>query len=57
MLAASVISTINVDLPCAKSSLAPIREQIRLIDPIVAEYAGTKLPIVPEMIMAFDAYM
>ena len=45
MLATSVISTINVLWPDARSSDAPTRVNIRSTMPILAFWAGTKLPI------------
>ena len=45
MLAASVISTIKVDRPLARSSEAPILVKIWSIGPRVAVFAGTKDPI------------
>ena len=41
----SVISTIKVDCPAERSSLAPMRVKIRSTMPIWAWAAGTKLPI------------
>ena len=43
--ATSVISTIKVDWPEARSSLAPIRVNTRSTTPTRAERAGTKEPI------------
>ena len=43
--AASVISTINVDRPLARSSLAPIRVKTRSMGPRTQSLAGTKLPM------------
>ena len=45
MLATSVISTIKVLCPLARSSDAPTRVKIRSTTPIFALSAGTKLPI------------
>ena len=45
MLAASVISTMNVLWPRLSSSLAPTRVKMRSAMPICAACAGTKLPI------------
>ena len=45
MLAASVISTMNVLWPRLSSSLAPTRVKMRSARPIRACRAGTKLPI------------
>ena len=45
MFATSVISTIKVLCPLARSSEAPTRVKIRSTMPISAEEAGTKLPI------------
>ena len=42
--AASVISTMNVERPPARSSAAPMRVKIASIGPITARAAGTKLP-------------
>jgi hypothetical protein len=42
--AVSVISTMKVLRPRAKSSLAPMRAKIRSATPMVARWAGTKLP-------------
>ena len=44
MLAVSIISTMKVDSPRARSSLAPTRVKIRSTTPISAASAGTKLP-------------
>ena len=45
ILATSVISTMKVDWPEARSSEAPTRVKIRSTRPIFALFAGTKLPI------------
>ena len=45
MLAASVISTMNVLCARLSSSLAPTRVKMRSARPILAAVAGTKLPI------------
>ena len=45
MLATSVISTMKVDWPLARSSEAPTRVKIRSTTPILAFSAGTKEPI------------
>ena len=45
MFAVSVISTMNVERPPARSSEAPMRVKIRSTGPIVADSAGTKLPM------------
>ena len=45
MLATSLISTINVDLPDDKSSLAPTLVNILSTTQIFADEAGTKQPI------------
>ena len=45
MLAVSVISTIKVERPLAKSSDAPIRVKILSTGPIFALCAGIKLPM------------
>jgi hypothetical protein len=45
MLAVSFISTMKVDWPRARSSLAPTRVKMRSTRPISALAAGTKLPI------------
>ena len=45
ILATSVISTINVDCPEARSSEAPTLVKIRSTTPMFALSAGTKLPI------------
>ena len=45
ILATSVISTIKVLCPLARSSEAPTLVKIRSTMPIFAEDAGTKLPI------------
>jgi hypothetical protein len=42
--AASVISTMNVERPPARSSDAPIRVKILSIGPMTQASAGTKLP-------------
>jgi hypothetical protein len=44
IVAASVISTMKVERPPARSSEAPIRVKIRSIGPISQARAGTKLP-------------
>ena len=44
MFAASVISTMNVDRPPARSSPAPMRVKMRSMGPSTARSAGTKLP-------------
>ena len=43
--ATSVISTMKVDLPEARSSDAPMRVKMRSTTPMRADFAGTKLPI------------
>ncbi len=43
--ATSVISTIKVDWPAARSSDAPMRVKILSTTPMRADLAGTKLPI------------
>ena len=45
MFAVSFISTMNVEFPRVSSSLAPTRVKIRSTTPILASFAGTKLPI------------
>ena len=45
MLAVSVISTMKVERPPARSSPAPMRVKIRSIGPSTALLAGTKLPM------------
>ena len=45
MSATSVISTMKVDCPAERSSLAPMRVKIRSTTPMRAEAAGTKDPI------------
>ena len=45
MSATSVISTMKVDCPAERSSLAPTRVKIRSTTPMRAWDAGTKLPI------------
>ncbi len=45
ILAVSVISTMNVERPPVRSSAAPMRVKMRSIGPIVAESAGTALPM------------
>ena len=45
MFAVSVISTMNVDCPRDKSSLAPMRVKMRSTRSIRASAAGTKLPV------------
>ena len=45
MFAVSVISTMNVERPPARSSAAPMRVKMRSIGPIGALFAGTKLPM------------
>jgi uncharacterized membrane protein len=45
MLAVSVISTMNVERPPARSSAAPMRVKIRSSGPITRDSAGTKLPM------------
>ena len=45
MDATSLISTIKVDCPAAKSSEAPTRVKMLSTSPMVALSAGTKLPI------------
>ena len=45
MEATSAISTMKVDWPEAKSSLAPMRVNTRSTRPILALFAGTKEPI------------
>ncbi|MNR52750.1 hypothetical protein D3C85_1726500 [compost metagenome] len=45
MLAVSVISTMKVDLPDARSSDAPMRVKMRSMGPMRALSAGTKAPI------------
>ena len=45
MFAVSVISTMNVERPPVRSSAAPMRVKIRSIEPIVADSAGTTLPM------------
>ncbi len=45
MLAVSVISTMKVDWPRARLSLAPTRVKIRSTTPMRAALAGTRLPI------------
>ena len=45
MLAVSVISTMNVERPPARSSAAPMRVNTRSMGPMVALAAGTKLPM------------
>ena len=44
MLAVSVISTMKVERPPARSSAAPMRVKIRSIGPMLGAAAGTKLP-------------
>ena len=44
MSATSVISTMKVDWPALRSSLAPMRVKIRSTAPILADRAGTKEP-------------
>ena len=44
MLAVSFISTMKVELPRARSSLAPTREKIRSTNPNRHEVAGTQEP-------------
>ena len=44
MFAVSVISTMKVDIPAARSSCAPTRVKTRSVRPIEAAWAGTKLP-------------
>ena len=44
MFAVSIISTMNVDSPRARSSLAPTRVKMRSTAPISALAAATKLP-------------
>ena len=44
MVAASIISTMNVLRPAAMSSCAPMRVKMRSITPMRATSAGTKLP-------------
>ena len=43
--ATSVISTMKVDWPAARSSLAPMRVNTRSTTPMWADWAGTKEPI------------
>ena len=45
MVATSAISTMKVDCPEARSSLAPMRVNTRSTSPIFALRAGTKEPI------------
>ncbi len=45
MLAVSIISTMNVDWPTVRKSMAPIRVKIRSTTPISAAAAGTNDPI------------
>ena len=45
MAAVSVISTMKVDRPRARSSEAPTRVKMRSTSPTRARRAGTKLPI------------
>ena len=45
MAAVSTISTMKVDCPTARSSCRPTRVNILSTSPIVAESAGTKLPV------------
>ena len=45
MSASSLISTMKVDCPAARSSLAPMRVNTQSIMPISALFAGTKEPI------------
>ena len=40
----SVISTMKVDCPAARSSLAPMRVKMRSTTPMCARWAGTKHP-------------
>ena len=40
----SVISTMKVDWPADRSSLAPMRVKMRSTTPMWASWAGTKLP-------------
>ena len=44
MFAVSIISTMKVDSPRARSSEAPTRVKMRSQTPITASSAGTKLP-------------
>jgi hypothetical protein len=44
MLAVSVISTMKVERPPARSSEAPMRVKMRSTGPSTADSAGTKLP-------------
>ncbi len=41
----SFISTMNVDWPFARSSLAPTRQKILSVSPMCADSAGTYAPI------------
>src|SRR5258708_1175437 len=47
MLAVSVISTMNVDMPAVMSSCAPIRVKMRSASPTTARSPGTNLPHSP----------
>ena len=50
--ATSLISTMNVLCPNAKSSLAPTRVKMRSVIAIFASFAGTKLPICAIKVMS-----
>ena len=48
----SVISTMKVDCPAARSSLAPMRVKMRSTTPMCARCAGTKLPTCAMRVMS-----
>ena len=52
MEATSDISTIKVERPEARSSLAPIRVNTRSTTPMEADLAGTKEPIWARMVIS-----
>ena len=52
MTAASVISTMKVERPPARSSEAPMRVKIRSMGPTSQAVAGTKLPHQARMAMS-----
>ena len=51
IMAVSVISTINVERPLARSSEEPIRVKIRSMGPMLRCLAGTKLPMWASRVM------
>jgi hypothetical protein len=57
MLAVSFISTMNVELPRARSSLAPTREKMRSTRPTRQRLAGTQQPICASSVISATCRM